>query len=251
MDIQAGIYATFQKVLDENGKEVWRRTGGGSSADLSAYPTREEMKAYAPRKPQDTDSYTLFHVDKSRDNAADVWGEGRGFSADNPFRTLGGAIKLVKQNFADSQQSSFALHSDQDLTGDIYATSNGMLIYSADPSNPVTLTVTDVTLNSGSFIVGNVNMRAAEGAKWCWRIVPRLSHAQLTFYHPVEFFGSVSEAVFVLSHAAVLMIEKALSGDITGSRYFCINGSRILTFGKADQLPGTIEGTCDETSIVV
>lgn len=34
MDIQAGIYANYQKVLDENGKEVWRRTGGGSRADF-------------------------------------------------------------------------------------------------------------------------------------------------------------------------------------------------------------------------
>lgn len=64
------------------------------------------------------------------------------------------------------------------------------------------------------------------------------------------FNGTVTECTILCSENSSAVILGAMSGSVTGKRYEIIHGGKIVTSGRGpNYIPGSEEGTCDETSI--
>lgn len=276
--------------------------GSAGDADLSVYPTREEMKAYAPQK---RTTALDVHVDPSHANASDTLDEGRGLSADKPFATLPVAVMWSYSNYYACSNIRIILHNDIviDNSWNIMLPSAMLVrIVSDTTTRSITLPGTDtaakrIGLYSGHLQFENVNVTAASitaygsahaatvelkdvnvtGVSSAWN--PLAADGQnatvfitdnvtisganvLNFINArngglvringtTKINGKCTSTVCADTAGTVIAVGSyAISGNVEGSRYTAIRGSKIILFGKADQLPGTIAGTCDESSIV-
>lgn len=263
MNIQTGIYGNYQKVLDENGQEVLRRTGGGSRVDLSAYPTREEVKAYAPQK---LTGNLAIHIDPSHANAADTLDEGRGLNVDKPFTTIDAAMNFSKRNYFQSERTKFILHSDITISNRVHidALHTPMIeICSDDTRRTINIVGSEAFLDIwyGTVCFHSLNVELDDARSFL--------EANSTYGFASVFLGSQFHSAAVdtrvsingklqdnsysgvlCSRGGIITLVRELTGSVTGRKYNAMWGGRIITRGHIDSIPGSIAGICDESSMV-
>lgn len=192
-------------------------------------------------------------------DTADLF-SGRGLSADKPFATLLAAINFINHNYLVANRAMFILHSDITITDRqrILVKNMGMCaVCSDDTKRTITLEGSAAYLDmwGGCFAMWDVNVQL-NGARNFIRSNSVYGFATVylgnqfdTASHAVNLNGTVTVATIEASGGSVYLHDE-LTGSVTGKRYACANGGRIITNGRGvNAIPGTIAGTCDESSI--
>lgn len=227
---------------------------GGSAGDvnLSAYPTREEMKAYAPQK---LTSNLLIYIDPAHANASDILDEDRGLIRDKPFVSLQAALKWGTSNYVGPYILRFIICSDITLSSplQIHSIHIDRILIEAENEN-VKINMDEhgcIYLYSGALQLYNCKLVGASGH------LPEFVYSTSQWgvgasiiINNVNFSGTTTLSVLKADWGGKILVLNDVTGDVVGKKYSATNGGCILTGGKLDQLPGTIAGTCDESSTV-
>lgn len=95
-----GVLSVIISGLIENGGGLVTGSNGKLAVDFSDMPTDKfEKLLKALRLPIWLTSETNFYVNKSHAAASDTLDEGRGLSADKPFKTISAALQYVANNY--------------------------------------------------------------------------------------------------------------------------------------------------------
>lgn len=251
-DIQDGNYGLWLKTL-ENGKEVWRAMQGAGGADLSAYATKAYVQGFAPQK---LTAARQVHIGGVNASDTDDLFNGRG-DVDKPFATLEGAWTFVSNHYIAQGNNAiqFILHEDQVLPPVMYLRTLGnpwCLIQGDDTIRTITVGTTALDVLCVLWLQNVRLVTPAEGSGNLIIVDGINDYASLTIGQNVEFSGIAHGSVLRATWGGKIQVTALPTGTITGRKYECLNGSSILSLAGVDytKLPGTMAGTCDESSIV-
>lgn len=233
--------------------------GGGAFGYCTAHPrannygtdivTMKAMKDYALGK-QSAD-VTLFVNAETGSDTADLFA-GRGFSKEMPFCGLDAAVIWARTNLAGIFSATIMLCSDISLPNwlTLYANNIRNLIITSDsPDTKRTIHFTgggSLLGSTGSVVVRDLKFETSTAENF----IKADGLCQFFIGTGVEFSGTVSGAALLSTRSAQMFAPYEITGTVTGKKYEVASNAFLQTYGKLDQIPGTIAGTCDATSKV-
>lgn len=207
------------------------------------------LKDWAAKKLTKTENTYVGGANAS--DTADLW-DGRG-SADKPFAALDAAIKWVNSTISGPNEISLVLQDDVVLPTSITICCPQLArlsIKSDSTRRKLKLGAQGISIIGGVVIFDGVDLEApAAGCdKFVW--------AAGTYGNPVAkfnncgFFGTATFAVLSATWGGKILVQGTITGEAIGKRYYATGGSCIITGGQGpDYIPGTIDGTCDASSV--
>lgn len=184
-------------------------------------------------------------------DTADLYA-GRG-SMEKPFLTLHAAANLIGAAYAGIGGVTFKLLNDIALpeSGTLYMPLDFITrITSADPDNPVKVTVTkNFALGSGNFALGDLKIHGSDGAQNLIFCTGYSRYSRVLIDGSIEFSGTAAQAVIgVYWGGRVNILGGAqLTGSPSGKKYDVGQASQLFTSGV--QIPGSLAGQVSTGSV--
>ena len=247
-------YLTVNCDRDNRGYVTFPHPRGLYNGDGVTY---QSMVNYAPKKILSNKDFYVGGTNAS--DTLDLY-NGRGESPEKPFATIAACTKYITTNFFGPFFITINLQADFALGNLVIDAPNfkGILIKSASADNIKTLAITSnqygCITGSGVLRFSDLNIEARNCNALFWATEGGTNGCcYISLSSGLNITGSMlstNNSVVAASSGGTVRIESTITGDITGKRYFCTNGGRILTGGKGpNAIPGTEAGTCDENSI--
>lgn len=181
-------------------------------------------------------------------DTADLF-QGRGLSEDCPFASIQAAASWARLNLA-CDTAEFILHADMNFpTLDVFWQSGAIrqaLIRS--DSTLRTLHARQVICYAGWLELKDIGINLNNTSRG---IVANGALSMLVINGSVNVSGSTA-IIADANNGGFIKISGSMSGSVTGCRYSCTTGGRILTGGQGpNAIPGTTAGTCDASGVYI
>lgn len=215
-----------------------------------------------------------FHIDANIGSDTADLHDGRGLSAEKPFKSFSAAYPYSYKFTCNGVNTVFMLHTDIHISLDYfirYQSGNRMIITSYDKNNPVTVTFDKdliITNNSVEFSYVNVNLMSHKikcGGMYDSNSFLMLydigftgsamqlliENSAMILSRNVSFSGTASPTgLLYVTRGGLVAVDVAPTGNVTGKRFALVQGGRVFTGGKGvNVIPGTEAGTTDASSI--
>lgn len=194
---------------------------------------------------------SVIHIDAVNGSDTANLNNGRGLTADIPFKSLGAARSWVANNCGGSV-ITFQLHSDIEISStlEIGCPNFSYIILSSD-STKRTINLTSsgyLSTGAGGVTLSNLIFNAQNSVR-VLNCNAQSASASICMGAALEFNGSVSGNVLEATHGGRITLGGGFtkSGDITGKKYRLAYAGVLIGASKA---PGTIDGTADASSTV-
>lgn len=189
-------------------------------------------------------------------NGSDTSGlfDDRGFSASKPFLTPLAAIKWITSVYSGNQSVHLKLTGNLELKDYNIIAQNlyALVIESADPANPATLTIKDVGCVGGALYFANLSLQIASGAQYAFKASGYYHRGTIILGNGLSLNGAVSKAVLQLSYGGQISLAQ-LSGNVSGSAYEINTFGYLSCSGKAATtlIPGSSAGSASDKAIIL
>lgn len=209
--------------------------------------TFKSLVDYAPKK---LTAVKTYYINANTGSDTADLNNGRGESANKPFKTLNSAVTWVQNNVV-CQSVELMLDSDITLTQDlICAPCNITALYIKGKTSSIKLNTANYKIKNNvgflrfDYLTITSTSDAIFQSNGLWGWAPRI-----LLYENITFNGTCSIALDC--YGGDIVIAAMPSGSLTGKRYSTSNGGRLILNGKdPNSLPGTIAGTVDSGGVV-
>lgn len=242
-----------------------------ATADLGiVYPRAGEPYAYGPgpRSLYNNDLATMMSVMNfaqqktianvnmyvGGDNASDTADlrDGRGLAPDKPFATPLAAALFAITHYSGAYSINLCLQSDDlvwDYTTGLYAPNLYSLKLTSDTTKRTLTLAKPINVTGDNIQITNLNL-VTSGTIDCFMRASSLERIAHLYLAHLDFSGTVTQGTVVADSGATIYINTELTGEVTGPRFLCRRGSKILGFGtNRDGIPGSADGVLTADSI--
>ena len=178
---------------------------------------------------------------------------GRGLLSDKPFKTMDGLLNWARNRYTGPSILTIILNSDIDWSPSWFVTPQvrSLTIKSDNTKRTINLS-SPLTVYYGALGLYNLKLNATKSLGNILGVAGYYTFAVSSLYifsTGIELSGTVTKGSIVSTTGGQVVLDGNIEGSVTGPRYYCEHGGRILTRGRGpNAIPGTEAGKCDDSS---